>query len=82
MKRVQRTLVTVTLVGICKSVTVADCHSEDFQYKIVLFKTKKLDGTVTGVTVTEVFCKKAEPIDVRGTGLPAYSDSVGCWDGK
>ena len=40
----QRTSGTVTLMGISKSVTVADCHrvSDDFQYKKVLFRTKKL----------------------------------------
>ena len=46
---VKRASVTVTLMGIDKSVTVAD----GFQYKTVLFGTKKT-VTLTGVTVTEV----------------------------
>ena len=58
---VQRTSATVTLVGIGKSVNVADCHSiDDFQYEKVLFETKTMSlyvtVTVSSVTAIEVLC--------------------------
>ena len=57
----QRTSVTVTLVGIGKSVSVANCRGE-FQYKRVLFGEKKLSlwafVTVTDNIVTDVLCSR------------------------
>ena len=51
----------MTLVGIGKSVNVADCHSiDDFQYEKVLFETKTMSlyvtVTVSSVTAIEVLC--------------------------